>query len=106
MTVVAVLHLIFSGVLGAGGILHSTRYHGDLGNYPEGSRPKKFDFEWDDPDKLTFILGHHLIFLGIGAIWFVEWAKWHGIYDPAIGSTRQVIYNLDIAAIWNHQFDF
>ena len=40
MTVVAVLHLIFSGVLGAGGILHSTRYDGDLGNYPEGSRPK------------------------------------------------------------------
>ena len=37
---------------------------------------------------------------------FVEWARIHGIYDPAIGSTRQVIYNLDIAAIWNHQFDF
>ena len=37
---------------------------------------------------------------------FVEWARIHGIYDPAIGSTRQVIYNLDITAIWNHQFDF
>ena len=36
---------------------------------------------------------------------FVEWARIHGIYDPAIGSTRQVVYNLDIAAIWNHQFD-
>ena len=37
---------------------------------------------------------------------FVEWARIHGIYDPAMGSTRQVVYNLDIAAIWNHQFDF
>ena len=106
MTVVAVLHLIFSGVLGAGGILHSTRYDGDLGNYPEGSRPKKFDFEWDDPDKLTFILGHHLIFLGLANIQFVEWAQYHGIWDTALGATRTVSYNLDLGMIWNHQADF
>ena len=37
---------------------------------------------------------------------FVEWARVHGIYDPALGVTRPVLYNLDIAAIWNHQFDF
>ena len=55
-TVIAVLHLIFSAVLGAGGLLHSMRYEGDLGNYPENSRARKFDFEWDDPDRLTFIL--------------------------------------------------
>ena len=106
IVVISTLHLIFSAVLGAGGLLHSTKFAGDLGEYPESSKPRSFDFEWDDPNKLTFILGHHLIFLGIGAIWFVEWARIHGIYDPAIGSTRQVIYNLDIAAIWNHQFDF
>ena len=105
-TVIAVLHLIFSGVLGAGGILHSTRYDGDLGNYPEGSRPKKFDFEWDDPDKLTFILGHHLIFLGLANIQFVEWAQYHGIWDTALGATRTVSYNLDLGMIWNHQADF
>jgi len=105
-TVIAVLHLIFSGVLGAGGILHSTRYDGDLGNYPEGSRPKKFDFEWDDPDKLTFILGHHLIFLGLANIQFVEWAQYHGIWDSALGATRTVSYNLDLGMIWNHQADF
>jgi len=106
IVVICTLHLIFSAVLGAGGLLHSNKFAGDLGDYPENSKPQKFDFEWDDPDKLTFILGHHLIFLGLGAIMFVEWARIHGIYDPAIGSTRQVIYNLDIAAIWNHQFDF
>ncbi len=105
-TVVAVLHLIFSGVLGAGGLLHSMKYEGDLGSYPEGSRPKKFDFEWDDPNRLTFILGHHLIFLGLGNIQFVEWARIHGIWDSAQGVTRQVQYNLDLGMIWNHQADF
>ncbi len=40
------------------------RYEVDLGNYPEKSRAKKFYFEWDDPDRLTIIFGHHLIFIG------------------------------------------
>ncbi len=105
-TVVAVLHLIFSGVLGAGGLLHSMRYEGDLGNYPDSARAKKFDFEWNDPDRLTFILGHHLIFLGLGNIQFVEWARIHGIYDAAQGATRTVNYNLDLGMVWNHQADF
>jgi chlorophyll a/b binding light-harvesting protein len=105
-TVIAVLHLIFSGVLGAGGLLHSMRYEGDLGSYPAGSRSRKFDYEWDDPDRLTFILGHHLCFLGLANIQFVEWARIHGIYDTAIGSTRTVQYNLDLGMVWNHQVDF
>ncbi len=105
-TVVAVLHLIFSGVLGAGGFLHSLKYEGDLGTYPSGSRAKKFDFDWNDPDRLTFILGHHLIFLGVGCIQFVEWARVHGIWDSAAGMTRKVEYNLDLGMIWNHQVDF
>jgi len=103
-TVIAVLHLIFSGVLGAGGLLHSMKFEGDLGDAT--GRPKKFDFKWDDPNRLTFILGHHLIFLGLGNIQFVEWARIHGIYDAAQGATRQVQYNLDIGMIWNHQGDF
>jgi len=106
ITVICTLHLIFSAVLGAGGLLHSNKFAGDLADYPETSKPRKFDFEWDDPDKLTFILGHHLIFLGIGAIWFVEWARVHGIYDPALGAVRQVEYDLNLSHIWNHQVDF
>ena len=60
----------------------------------------------DNPDKLTFILGHHLLFLGFAVIAFVEWARVHGIYDPAIGAVRQVEYELNLAKIWNHQTDF
>jgi len=72
----------------------------------EVPQARKFKLEWDNPDNQTFILGHHLIFFGVANIWFVEWAKWHGIYDPAIEAIRQVEYNLDLNAIWNHQFDF
>jgi len=102
---IAIVHLVSSMVLAAGGLLHSLLLPGNLED-SDVARARKFNIEWDNPDKLTFILGHHLIFLGLGAIMFVEWARIHGIYDPAIGSTRQVIYNLDIATIWNHQFDF
>ena len=55
---------------------------------------------------MTFILGHHLIFFGVAVIWFVEWARVHGIYDPAIGAVRQVEYDLNLSNIWNHQADF
>ena len=67
---------------------------------------RKFKLEWDNPDNQTFILGHHLIFFGVACIWFVEWARIHGIYDPAIGGIRQVEYNLNLSHIWDHQFDF
>jgi len=106
IVVICTLHLIFSAVLGAGGLLHSNKFAGDLGDYPENSKPQKFDFEWDNPDKLTFILGHHLIILGFAVILLVEWARVHGVYDPAIGAVRQVEYDLNLAEIWNHQTDF
>ena len=106
ITVVAVFHLIFSAVYAGGAMLHSFRYKEKLGDYPQGSRPRKFEFSWDDPDRLTSILGHHLLFLALGNVQFVEWAKYHGIYDPAIGAVRQVQYNLDLQMIWNHQIDW
>ena len=102
---VAVVHLIGSMVYGAGGLMHSLLFSGDMQDSSVG-QARKFKLEWDNPDNQTFILGHHLIFFGVAVIWFVEWAKWHGIYDPAIGAVRQVEYNLNLNAIWNHQFDF
>jgi len=106
LLVVAILHLILSAVYGGGGMLHAFRYKEKLEDYPEGSRSKKFAFDWNDPDRLTFILGHHLLFLAAGNIQFVEWAKWHGIYDPAAGAVRQIQYNLDLGMIWNAQFNW
>jgi chlorophyll a/b binding light-harvesting protein PcbD len=90
--------------LGAAGIWHLLRAPKDLSE-AEG-RAEKFHFEWDDPKKLTFILGHHLIFLGLGAIAFVEWAQHHGIYDTAIGAVRKVEPNIDLGMVWSYQTNF
>ena len=102
---IAIVHLVLSMVYGAGGLLHSVLFVGDMQD-SEVPQAKKFKLEWDNPDNQTFILGHHLIFFGVACIWFVEWARIHGIYDPAIGAVRQVEYNLNLTNIWNHQFDF
>ena len=102
---IAIVHLILSMVYGAGGLLHSVLFVGDMQD-SEVPQARKFKLEWDNPDNQTFILGHHLLFFGVACIWFVEWARIHGIYDPAIGAVRQVEYNLNLTNIWNHQFDF
>ena len=102
---VAVVHLVGSMVYGAGGLLHSLLFSSDMQD-SEVTQARKFKLEWDNPDNLTFILGHHLILFGLANIQFVEWARIHGIYDPVLGAVRQVEYNLNLSAIWNHQFDF
>ena len=100
----AVLHLVSSAVLAAAGIWHQFRAPEDLGQ-AEG-RARKFHFSWDDPKKLGFILGHHLIFLGLGAIAFVELAKRVGIYDPAQQVVRTVQPNIDLGMVWGYQTNF
>jgi len=102
---IAIVHLILSMVYGGGGLLHSVLFTGDMQD-SKIAQARKFKLEWDNPDNQTFILGHHLVFFGVACIWFVEWARWHGIYDPAIGAIRQVDYNLDLSMIWQRQFDF
>ena len=44
ITVIATLHLIFSAVLGAGGLLHSNKFEGDLGDYLQFDSSKSFLF--------------------------------------------------------------
>ena len=102
---IAIVHLILSMVYGAGGLLHSVLFVGDMQD-SEVPQARKFKLEWDNPDNQTFILGHHLLFFGVAIIVFVEWARIHGIYDPALGAVRTVEYNLNLTTIWNHQFDF
>ena len=102
---VAIVHIIASLVYAGGALSHSLLFDGDLADGP-GPTTQKFKLEWDNPDNLTFILGHHLLFFGVACIAFVEWARIHGIYDPEIGAVRQVEYNLNLTNIWNHQFDF
>ncbi len=102
---IGILHLILSMVYGAGGLMHAVVFDGDI-QQSNVIQAKKFKLEWDNPDNQTFILGHHLIFMGVACVWFVEWARIHGIYDPAAEAVRQVNYNLDLSMIWQRQFDF
>ncbi len=103
---IALFHLIFSAVYGGAALLHSLFFDPDLQGGPIG-RVDRFKLEWENPDNQVFILGHHLIFLGVASIWFVEWARVHGIYDPALGAVRQVFPGYgDFGRIWSHQTDF
>jgi photosystem II CP43 chlorophyll apoprotein len=86
---IGAIHLISAAVLGAGGIFHSIRGAAIL---PQDSTiPGQFGYDWQDPQKMTTILGIHLILLGIGAWLLVAKAMfWGGLYDPALSSVRVV----------------
>ena len=83
---IGVIHLISSAFLGFGGIYHALRG-------PE-TLEKKFPFfgySWSDTNKMTTILGIHLILLGLGAFLLVEKAMYFGgLYDPAIENVRVI----------------
>jgi photosystem II CP43 chlorophyll apoprotein len=87
--VVGVVHLISSAVLGAGGIYHSLispatlEQNDTFGGF--------FGYDWKDTDKMTTIIGIHLILLGIGAFLLVFKAMfWGGIFDPWAGEIGRV----------------
>jgi photosystem II CP43 chlorophyll apoprotein len=87
--VIGILHLIASAVLGAGGLFHV--FKGPAVLKDGRGRVSKFHYDWNDPKKLSFILGHHLIFLGVAALLFVSKAMfWGGIYDPEIENVRAI----------------
>ncbi len=73
--VVGVLHIISSLVLGLGGIYHSIWGPDVLTGF--------FGYDWKDKNKMTTIIGIHLILLGLGALLLVIKAAWlGGVYDP------------------------
>uniref|UniRef100_UPI000349C556 chlorophyll a/b binding light-harvesting protein n=2 Tax=Baaleninema simplex TaxID=2862350 RepID=UPI000349C556 len=89
--VIGVLHLISSAVLGAGGI-----YHALLG--PDVLPQNRtfsgfFGYDWKDADKMTNILGIHLILLGLGAWLLVAKALfWGGLFDASTNAVRVVAH--------------
>jgi photosystem II CP43 chlorophyll apoprotein len=85
--VTGVLHLISSAVLGLGGIYHAVRGPEVLENYSTF-----FGYDWKDKNKMTTILGIHLVLLGLGAFLLVIKAMFlDGVYDtwaPGGGDVR------------------
>jgi photosystem II CP43 chlorophyll apoprotein len=97
---IGMVHLISAAVLGAGGI-----YHAVLG--PEQLDEQGFGYRWQDGNKMTSILGIHLVFLGMGALLLVLKAtRWGGVYDPLHDQVRLIVPNLNPIAIFGYLFGF
>jgi photosystem II CP43 chlorophyll apoprotein len=97
-----VIHLISSAVLGFGGIYHALIGPGTL----EEDFPF-FGYVWKDRNKMTTILGIHLILLGVGAFLLVLKALYFGgVYDtwaPGGGDVRKIANpNLNPSAIFGY----
>ncbi|MEO0536468.1 MAG: chlorophyll a/b binding light-harvesting protein [Cyanobacteria bacterium P01_A01_bin.123] len=105
---IGVIHIVAAGVLAAGAYFHRNRLSPSLA-LAQGNAAK-FHFEWDDPKKLGFILGHHLVILGLGALLLVAKAMFFGgLYDANLEDVRLVASpTLDPGIIWDyrtHLFD-
>ena len=87
--VISVLHLIPSVILAAGGIYHSLLGPEVLEDNP--TLAGFFGYDWKDTDKMTTILGIHLMLLGLGALLLVAKAMfWGGLFDPWVAGGGDV----------------
>ncbi|KZL49859.1 light-harvesting protein [Nodularia spumigena CENA596] len=94
---IGVIHLISSAFLGIGGIFHALRGPAVL-----EERFSFFGYRWEDANKMTTILGIHLILLGLGAGLLVAKSMFFGgLYDANLGEVRVISH-----PTWNYTVIF
>ena len=87
--VIGVVHLVSSTVLAAGGLFHALL--GPSALAADDTFAGGFGYDWADPDKMTSILGTHLVMLGCGAWLLVIKAMfWGGLYDANLETVRVI----------------
>lgn len=98
---VGAIHLISSAFLAFGGIFHSLK-----GSATLAERTSFFGYKWEDADKMTTILGIHLVWLGVGAFLGVAKAMYFGgLSDTTVGQVRVISEpRLNPAVIFGYLF--
>lgn len=105
--VIGVLHFFVAAFCCAGGLFHTIAGEAKLGDYPEGSWAAQFDYDWDDFESTSSILGHHLLCLGVACLLFACNAAFgNGLYDPLVGEVRQITPNLNPITLLGYLFGF
>ena len=78
---VGAIHLISSAFLAFGGIFHSLK-----GSATLEEKTSLFDYKWEDADKMTALLGIHLVWLDVAAFLGVPKALYFGgLYETTLG---------------------
>lgn len=98
---VGAIHLISSAFLAFGGIFHSLK-----GSATLAERTSFFGYKWESADKMTTILGIHLVLLGVGAFLGVAKAMYFGgLSDTTVGQVRVISEpTLNPAVIFGYLF--
>ncbi|MEM9217954.1 MAG: chlorophyll a/b binding light-harvesting protein [Cyanobacteria bacterium P01_F01_bin.150] len=86
---IGMVHLVASAVLGAGGLYHT--FLGPLQLKQGKGASGFFGYDWEDGDKMTSVIGIHLVLLGLGAWLLVIKAMFvGGLYDADLDAVRIV----------------
>ncbi|MGR3278529.1 high light inducible protein [Acaryochloris marina NIES-2412] len=104
---VGVFHFFIAVICLAGGLFHTYSGEADLGEAPEGSVASRVNYDWEDFESTSYIMGFHILCLSIACFLFAGNAAFgNGLYDPLVGEVRQISPNLNPITLVGYIFGF